>query len=388
MKKSIFFRLFCTVIAICYLSLLSSCQRQKEEACPVINLGNIKTCSVSDLFSNMEIVPLAMGKGNFLGNVDRVQVSDNYYVISDSRQILTVFDKTGKFVSSSEDKIGNGHEEYSIVMGYSFNPYNNNIEILTPAHLLCYDVHFNLLKKVKLPTKIAKNKDKGLMFDRIYDLSKHLHVLIPTLSSGESTGMLIFDSSSSKILKNIDFAMDEIAKINMQSDCFFQRKGSAVTFVPPIYSDYIYNFDATTMECSRKYKFEGGSNILTKDDLETFGSNEDKKDQFLMNTNKEIPVSKMEVEKAIIVHVKKGNRLSGWYSILYDKASGELKKINLYSGKKKIFPLIKCVDAQLLYAYVEKQDLPSMVENWKQMGCNVEGNVHNGDGFIVKCTLK
>ena len=291
-------------------------------------------------------------------------------------------------MSSSEDKIGNGHKEYSIVMGYSYNPYNNNIEILTPDHLLCYDVNFNLLKKVKLPTKLAKSKDTGLMFDRIYDLSKHLHVLIPTSVSGESTDMLVFDSSSSKILKNIDYEMDEIDKINMQSDCFFMRKGSAVTFVPPIYSDYIYTFDATTMECSRKYKFEGGSNMLTKNDLEAFGSNENKKNLFLMNTDKEILVSKMEVDKAIIVHVKKGNRLSDWYSILYDKASGELKKINLYSGKKKIFPLIKNVDAQSLYAYVEKQDLPSMLECWKQMGCNVEGNVQNGDGFIVKYTLK
>ncbi len=76
----------------------------------VINLGNVKECSVSDLFSKIEIVPLAMREGNFLGNVERVQVSDNYYVVSDSRQILTVFDKTGKFVSSSEDKMGNGRK--------------------------------------------------------------------------------------------------------------------------------------------------------------------------------------------------------------------------------------------------------------------------------------
>lgn len=53
--------------------------------CPVINLGNVKECSVSDLFSKIEIVPLAMREGNFLGNVERVQVSDNYYVVSDSR---------------------------------------------------------------------------------------------------------------------------------------------------------------------------------------------------------------------------------------------------------------------------------------------------------------
>lgn len=99
--KKVFFRLFCTVIVISYLSLLSSCQHQQEKVCPVINLGNVKECSVSDLFSKIEIVPLAMREGNFLGNVDRVQVSDNYYVVSDSRQILTVFDKTGKFVSSS-----------------------------------------------------------------------------------------------------------------------------------------------------------------------------------------------------------------------------------------------------------------------------------------------
>lgn len=44
---------------------------------------------------------------------------------------------------------------------------------------------------MKLPTKLAKSKDTGLMFDRIYDLSKHLHVLIPTSVSGESTGMLV-----------------------------------------------------------------------------------------------------------------------------------------------------------------------------------------------------
>ena len=85
--KKVFFRLFCTVIVISYLSLLFSCQRQLEKVCPVINLGNVKECSVSDLFSKIEIVPLAMREGNFLGNVERVQVSDNYYVVSDSRQI-------------------------------------------------------------------------------------------------------------------------------------------------------------------------------------------------------------------------------------------------------------------------------------------------------------
>lgn len=91
--KKVFFRLFCTVIVISYLSLLFSCQRQQEKECPVINLENVKECSVSDLFSKIEIVPLAMREGNFLGNVDRVQVSDNYYVVSDSRQILTVLTK-------------------------------------------------------------------------------------------------------------------------------------------------------------------------------------------------------------------------------------------------------------------------------------------------------
>ena len=70
--KKVFFRLFCTVIVISYLSLLFSCQRQQEKVCPVINLGNVKECSVSDLFSKIEIVPLAMREGNFLGNVDRV----------------------------------------------------------------------------------------------------------------------------------------------------------------------------------------------------------------------------------------------------------------------------------------------------------------------------
>lgn len=386
MKKSNLIGLFCLQMVILLLSV--SCQQQKEDNSPVINLENAKESSVSDVFSKMEIIPLTMQDGNFLGNVERMLVSDKYFVVSDSRQIISVFDKTGKFVSSSEDKIGNGHEEYSIIMGYSYNPYSNSIEILTPAHLLCYDMNFNLLKKIKLPTQIAKSKDSGIMFGHIYDLSDHLHVLIPTSTSRGTTGMLVFDSSSTETLKNIDYEKDEIAKINMQSDCFFQRKGSDVTFVPPIDAEYIYNFDATTLECSRKYKIAVGSNFLTRKDLEDFGSNEEKKNQYLMNMDKGIPVAKMEVSKAIIFHVKKGNSLLGWYTIFYDKASGKLKKVNLYSSKKKILPLIKSVDAQSLYAYVEKQDLSSMTEQWAQMGCKIEGKTLNGDGFVIKYTLK
>lgn len=386
MKKNVILVLFCMTVV--NLLLFVSCQHQVEEKCPVINLGNVKESSVSDLFSKLEIVPLTMQEGKFLGNIDRLLVADKYYIVSDSRKIISVFDKTGKFVSSSEDKIGNGHEEYSIVMGYSYNPYNQSIEILTPIHLLTYDMNFNLLKKVKLPTKIANSKDSGLMFGYIYDLSDHLHLLLPTTTSMEANGMLLFDSSSSKVIKNIDYEMDEISKINMQSDCFFPGKGSNLTFVPPIDASYIYNFNVNTQECSRKYTIVGSPDFLTKEDIEAFSSNDSKKNQFLMNTDKDIPIAKMEMDKDIIFHVKKGNKLLDWYTLFYDKKSGKLKKVKLYSGKKRILPLIKSVDAQSLYSFVEYQHLTSLVETWKQMGCKVEGNMHGGDGFVVKFTLK
>ena len=210
------------VILVFALSFVS-CKDNDDAHCPVINLGEAQEITEQELFSKVEVIPLQNKGDIILSNISQMVVSDQYLLVKDSRNIIYVYTKDGALVSTSLRKIGNGTGEYSVVTAFGFNRHTKNIEVLTPQNLLCYNVHFDFIKKVQLPTKWSNTGNGMLFFGQIYDLSKERHVLVPTSISKDCDKMFIFNSANSKVEKELDFSDGFIAGVNMQEQCFFDN---------------------------------------------------------------------------------------------------------------------------------------------------------------------
>lgn len=382
MKKISFLLLFVGIL----LMSLNSCKKQEDAQHIEIHFDQAREASMKNLFSKIEVVALE----NFLSEPNTLFVTEDYYVVSDSRNIIYVYNKAGKLLSDSRNKIGKGPNEYSIVTAFSVNPFTKLIEVVTPQHLLFYDIHFNLVKKQEIPTKPSNNNGENFLFyGHIYDFSDHLHALIPTSVSKDHNSVFIFDSSSSKITKQIDLSEDYIAGINMQEHCFFDNGSANIGFVPPFFTGNFYSFDKKEQTISKSYTLDLGTNGLKKSDIEHNDGNQEKLQGFLMSTDREVPVNVLETENYIISIVKKGNDLHNWYSCFYNKSSHDIWKINSYTNKKKNFPIIKYVDKNHLYCAVDKVTLSSLLDSMKEQGVNIECNAPlQDDMFIMEYTLK
>lgn len=375
-------------ILITIFLFLVSCQKQEEGNCPVVDFGQAEETTVKDVVSSVEVIPLQNQADKFLPDVNVMYVTDAGYVVSDSRNIIYVFSKDGKYMSDSKGRIGNGPNEYSIVSCFSYNPYSKDIEIVTPKHFLSYDMHFKLTKKIEAPTKMSKN-GKGLrFFGHIYDLSANQHVLIPDQVSSDKFSILLFDSSSSEILKTTSFAEDVISEINMQDHCFFDNENS-VEFFPPLMTNYLYSFDKKNFKIKKKLEVKAGKNGLTQADIKQFGNDEAKLRKYLLTCDKEIPVNGMATKTHVFFLVKKGNDLRNWFTLVYDKSSHQIKKIHNFVDGNVCFPVLKNVANGYLYGVVERNLLPGILKMYKEQGINVIGNYQvEADCYVLKLTIK
>lgn len=136
------------IVFIVILSFVS-CKGTDEESCSIIDFDEAQVMTEQELFSKVEIISLQNKDDLILSNVSQIIVEEPYILIKDSKNVIYVYTDKGNLVSSSSRKIGNGLGEYSIVTAFGFNSNTNHVEILTPQNLLCYDTHFNFVKKYR-----------------------------------------------------------------------------------------------------------------------------------------------------------------------------------------------------------------------------------------------
>ena len=369
--------------------LLSSCQEQRNTSIPIIDLAQAKQSSIENVFTNVEIIPLQNKVDKYLPDVNVMYVTDDGFIVCDSRNIVYSFTKDGKYISDSENKFGNGPGEYSIVTAFSYNPYSKLVEIATPRKLLFYDKSFSLKKEMELPTKMSNNGKDLRFFGHIYDLAENRHVLLPDQVSNDKHTMMLFDSSSSKVLKTLDFDEDILADINMQTHCFFNYDEGQVSFLPPFLSTAIYSFDKDNFELSKRFEVKFGNQGLSQADFRKFGKDKEKLKAYLMSCDKEIPVTEMELKNHIVFVIKKENDLRKWFTLIYNKSSKQILKINNFSDKTLAFPIVKYVDKHHLYGVVEKKMLPDILKLYREKGVHVISNdIADADYYVLKYSLE
>lgn len=129
--------------------------------------------------------------------------------------------------------------------------------------------------------------------------------------------------------------------------------------------------------------------LLKKEDYKQFENDERKLLSFCLNTDKEIPVSSFDTSGNVVVVMKKGRKLSDWFTLFYDKSSKQVARVNQFTDKKMSFPLVKYADANCLYASVDGKVLDGILEHLNKQGIKVEANKQEkGSIYVLKYYLK
>lgn len=108
--------------------------------------------SVHDLFSKIELIPLATNDSFFIKDIEKVTiVGDSIYIFDWGRSTLFVFGSDGHFIKQI-GKRENGPEDHIMVYDAFVE---NNITLLSPmGYIYNYDLKGRFINKQKLPAKM------------------------------------------------------------------------------------------------------------------------------------------------------------------------------------------------------------------------------------------
>lgn len=137
--------------------LLSAAESLKE---PVKNLdidpNRTENCSVTDLWSKIEIIPLETRSDALVGSFGkkiRCQGGRIYFMDTDQNAMF-VFNDDGSF-NYKISNIGSGPGEYSLIQDFELDPSTGNIELLNPRGvILKYNQEGEYIERYLIPPQI------------------------------------------------------------------------------------------------------------------------------------------------------------------------------------------------------------------------------------------
>lgn len=376
-------------LIVAIFAVLVSCG-SKQESVQVeskYDLSDPEDGAISDVFNNVEAVPLLFEGEHYPKNIMKATVADDYVFIYDINGTLYIFSKEGRYIADSSNKIGQGPGEYSIMMDYSWNPYSKLIEILTPNRLIFYDKDFNFVKSCPVPSNIKKE----VIFGQVEDLSVNEHVLLPTGVSKDPYRICFFDSDTQKITREFSYEKDVIAPTGMSTRTLF-HEGDSIMFCPPVMTGYVYGISDNELK-SPVIEFMYGKNTISESDVKQHDSSEEDLRNYLVTSKKNIPMSTLITSRKIFTTLKHGNKITDTYVVATDRSSHESLSLNINSsdGNEKIFPFIYDVDSGHAYSIVDKAtllDSPKLMLDNAERIAKLISNIDDEDFVLLKYEVK
>ena len=386
--KELKMKRICAALVL-FLLIIVSCSHE-ERVGAEISFDEAEVSNVQHFFSHAKIMSLKENGGPFLSDVSALEVYDDYMLVCDKRYILYLFSRDGNCISNSEDKIGHGEDEYSIITAYTFNQYSKCIEIVTPKDLLFFDINFKLKKRVPVPTVFSNTGEDFVFYGKICDLSSNLHLLIPTGISKDCNRICVFDSNKKEIVKTLSYDDDVISNITMQTNCLFTLQNEKLSFCPPCITNYLYTFDKKSLTLEKNYYIDFGKNGLTASDVNQFGDNDNRRSEYLLTCEKAMPIKTFYVGSHVVFLVKVNNDIKKWYTLIYDTTTQKLSSIQNYDKKEIKFPGLLSACGNSLFSAVEIRQLKSLLSPF---GDNVDWTYFDdsnddNDYVIVEYTFK
>ena len=316
---------------------------------------------VNNIFKSLEVIRMDTIADALVSNAWRIVECQDYFIFqADYRGDIYVFEKNGKYISNSKKVVGQSKSEIFAILGCTYNPHNKYIEVLTPNAMKFYDVNFNFIKSVSLPTKDPKNEDNPAdYFDFVYDLSEHEHILLAGGYRGNSKCLYFFDSNSEKVTKKIPFDKEVIVPYSNQNNCFNKYQGKQIAFLPYL-TDYIYMLDSNNNQLIPWLKLDFKEKSLTRDVLSSFptDSKEDraKRSKFIRESNYHIPMQFAMCESKLYVTVRNSSDRSAWYHLEINTDTKTVKKFKFVTDAVEKFQININSDKNNIYFVCNNED--------------------------------
>ena len=369
MKTVLLELIFCSVL---YLSCKDS---NGIDAIQTIDMTTAKDTDVKQIFDSLEVICFDDSPEAIIGDVVQIVSCKDYYIFRNVRNTIFVFDKDGRFLSSSRQVIGHGKGELGAVLGCTYNPHSRLIEVLTPTSIKFYDAHFNFKKSVSLSTKASEGENKpGLYFDYIYDISSHEHVLFSGGYLRSNGGALyIYNSEDEKIIQEITFSDEVIDLISNQKNCFAKNDDNTFAFLPYL-TNKVFTFDAKSLTLTPFLNMDFGDKTVTKQLLSDMPKStideQRKRLRFIKDGEFLFPVAHAICNNHLFSYIRNGEDLNDWYIIDYDIESKAVRKFKLTEVQLDKFFVHSCGDGHYLYVVGPDRIISSACINSFQEGDN------------------
>lgn len=345
-----------------FLILFASCTSQHQKELDVDEYYDLSTATpgvLTDVFSDVELTPLLFEGDYYPSEVYTLYFHDSIIIVQDNKDDIFVFDSDGHYRSSSKQVRGQGPGEYSIYMGYSYNPYTGLIQVLTPDKMMCYTPNFSFIEEHQLPSCLDPTGKESLLFTSIYDLSKHSHLLTTLSSSTIKNVYVSYNSNTENIGDTINFSHYIIALGNRQYKNFFNLSNGEYFAKPGFVGEYIFSFDPERLELTPAIKFNMGRESVTRKE---FLANSDEKDyyafyNYLDASKRTIVDGAHPTKDRIFFSTTNGRRLNRVKFMVADRRTGEIKEFNFWDDDELFFPRLNDFDDEHLYSGVSKYEL-------------------------------
>ncbi|MDR1339660.1 MAG: hypothetical protein LBK58_06380, partial [Prevotellaceae bacterium] len=272
--------------------------------------------------------------------------------------VVSIFDENGNFISNSGNKMGGGPHDYYTFMGFSYNHILNGIDILTPYHLINYDLNFNFINKTNLPAW-PKTSEKKLsqFFASSYAVNENESIILPATASENPFRIIIYNTEEERIVKEMDYSDDIVAGINAQITNLYPLNDSLICFSPQALSYVHYIIHKKTLSLEKTFKIDFGKQNIKPSDLNKYETDKEKNDYLFLESEAPLPLRTFFNNEYIVSTIKIKNE---YYTYLNLRKTNTVYLFN-NRGKHKT-PVFDCLNNNILYAAIQPYELKDYVD--------------------------
>ena len=349
-------------------SLLVSCQMTKDERTE-LSILSIKDAQKNDVsfIDSIRVVPLETIDTALIRMPKLFQYVPEIddYLIMDYHQTVFLYDKNGKYWSSSVDCMGNGPKQYQMGIDALYNPYEDVVEICDPrggGRIYQYDLNFDFVgcKEMNLGTNLMANS-----FSLIH---KDTYSFSPVRFDDKGyIETLHFADSKHTELDTIFCPKDNyVSEVTMMQKEFTSTSKSL--YYTPHYMDYhFYTFDMQHKQFHPILKLDFGEDMLVADDLDKkFGAlsndklenmqNLQQRNEYLLSSNYMLPIIRLINDKFVYVHCIKNSKP---FHLIYNRTNGK----KYWMTGDADFVLNRCFSLHdnVLYTFINAYELDKYI---------------------------
>lgn len=366
MKKGIVRGALLGLVCLCALAIHrkwlpdKSCWQNSSQDEISIKLSTDSLVKVEDVFSEIDLCYLdSTDDANISGVALSTKMFDDIILVESSNGVIYAYNYMGHFIGSSKNVRGNGHGEFNVFTGFSYNRYSKQLEILTPKEMLFYDTCFQYKSKQEIPTEDPENDERGTFYRQIFDLSKTRHILLTSPIENRPNEFVVFNSNSENEEERFSYNKYAITESSMQELSFFELNNQRYLFFPPCLTNKIFICDKDgKVEHFAAYT---GSELITSKDVEPYSRNRNKMLEFLAyKCNKIMPLRGMGDGKRICTFFKKGGSTLETYTTIFNINDRTSKTVRNRTKIDVYLPIFSKLSGDTLFALVPPQDIGKM----------------------------